>query len=59
MTLPKPKLYMIYTGDKKKIPDIISLSEEFFDGEKISVDAEIKVLYQENEKDITVKTEMY
>ena len=50
---------MIYTGDKKKIPDIISLSEEFFDGEKISVDAEIKVLYQENEKDITVKTEMY
>ena len=49
VTLPKPELYMIYTGDKKKIPDTISLSEEFFDGEKISVDAEIKVLYQENE----------
>ena len=48
VTLPKPELYMIYTGDKKKIPNTISLSEEFFD-EKISVNAEIKVLYQENE----------
>ncbi len=33
-------------------PDTISLSEEFFDGAKISIDAEVKVLYQENDKDI-------
>lgn len=52
VNMPKPELYMIYTGDKKKIPDTISLSEEFFNGETISVDAEVKVLYQENEKDI-------
>ena len=52
VNVPKPELYMIYTGDKKKIPDTISLSEEFFDGANISVDAEVKVLYQENEKDI-------
>ena len=50
--MPKPELYMIYTGDKKKIPDTISLSKEFFDGANIAVNAEVKVLYQENEKDI-------
>ena len=52
VNMPKPELYMIYTGDKKNIPDMISLSKEFFAGEKISIDAEVKVLYQENEKDI-------
>ena len=52
VNMPKPELYMIYTGDKKKIPDTISLSKEFFDGANIAVNAEVKVLYQENEKDI-------
>ena len=49
---PKPELYVIYTGDKKSIPDTISLSKEFFGGEKNSIDAEVKVLYQENVNDI-------
>ena len=52
VNMPKPELYMIFTGDRKKIPDTISLSKEFFDGEKISIDAEVKVLYRENENDI-------
>lgn len=52
VNMPKPELYMIYTGDRKKIPDIISLSKEFFNGEKIAIDAEVKVLYQEDEKNI-------
>ena len=42
---------MIFTGEKN-IPDIISLREDFFGGEKIALDVEVKVLYQENEKDI-------
>ena len=50
--MPKPELYMIYTGDRKNVPDTISLSKDFFDGVTISVDAEVKVLYQENEKNI-------
>lgn len=50
--IPKPELYLIYTGDRKNIPDSISLSNEFYDGDRISIDAEVKVLYQENEKDI-------
>ena len=49
--MPKPELYVIFTGERKTIPDIISLSKDFFNGTRISIDAEIKVLYQENERD--------
>lgn len=52
VNIPKPELYMIYTGDRKYIPDILSLSDEFFDGKQIAIDAEVRVLYQENENDI-------
>ncbi|MDE7204556.1 MAG: hypothetical protein K2O91_22260 [Lachnospiraceae bacterium] len=52
VNMPEPELYMIYTGNRKNIPDTISLSNEFFVGKKISIDAEIKILYHENEKDI-------
>jgi len=52
VNMPKPELYVIFTGDRKNIPDTISLSKDFFDGIKTAIDAEIKVLYRENEKDI-------
>ena len=52
VSIPRPELYMIYTGERKDIPDTISFSNEFFDGIKIAIDAEVKVLYQANEKDI-------
>ena len=52
VNMPTPELYVIFTGERKNIPNTISLSKEFFDGAKISIDAEVKVLYQENEKDI-------
>ncbi len=52
VNVPTPELYVIFTGERKNIPDTISLSKEFFDGSKIAIDAEVKVLYQENEKDI-------
>ena len=51
--MPKPELYVIFTGEKpENPPDIISLSKDFFKGEKIAVDAEVKVLYQEDESNI-------
>ncbi len=52
VNMPIPELYVIFTGERKNIPDTISLSKGFFDGSKIAIDAEVKVLYQENEKDI-------
>ena len=36
ITMPKPELYVIYTGDRKRVPDTIFLSKEFFAGEKNS-----------------------
>lgn len=33
--LPKPEMYMIYTGDRKERLEYISLAEEFFDGQNI------------------------
>lgn len=52
VNLPKPELYVIYTGNRTHIPDTLSLQKDFFDGEKIALEAEVKVLYQENEVDI-------
>lgn len=52
VNIPKPELYMIFTGDRKSVPDTISLSEGFFEGEKMAIDAEVRVLYQEDEKNI-------
>lgn len=50
VNMPKPELYVIYTGDKKDIPDTISLSKEFFDGAKIAIDAEVKVCIKRTKK---------
>ncbi len=53
VNMPKPELYVIFTGEKpKNPPNTISLSQDFFDGEKIAIDAEVKVLYQEDENNI-------
>ena len=53
VNMPKPELYVIFTGEKpKNPPEIISLSKDFFDGEKIAVDVEVKILYQEDEDSI-------
>ncbi len=50
VNLPKPELYVIYTGNRTHIPDTLSLQKDFFDGEKIALEAKIKVLYQEQRK---------
>ena len=50
--LPRPELYVIYTGDRKERPEYISLAEEFFDGQNIFLDAKIKVLYGSDKDDI-------
>jgi hypothetical protein len=39
--MPKPELYIIYTGNKGKKPDIISLSQEFFDGADIDIEVRV------------------
>ncbi len=50
--LPKPEMYVIYTGDRKERPEYISLAEEFFGGQNVFLDAKVKVLYGSDESDI-------
>ena len=50
--LPRPELYVVYTGDRKKRPEKISLKKDFF-GENIScVEVEAKVIYDSRQGDI-------
>lgn len=35
--VPEPELYVIYTGDRVKRPEIISFSEEFFGGKECAL----------------------
>mgnify|MGYP002625456673 CR=1 FL=1 len=44
--LPKPELYVIYTGERKDKKAELSLSEEFFNGAKnVQLDVKVKMLY--------------
>lgn len=45
LRIPKPELYVVYTGERKDRPEVISFSKEFFGGESIAVDVEIKMVY--------------
>ncbi len=50
--MPKPELYVIFTGNKGKKPDKISLSEEFFEGVDTDVEVKAKVIYESDTDDI-------
>ncbi len=52
MVLPKPELYVIYTGERNEHPEWISLSEEFFPGQDCFVDVKVRMLYDGKEGDI-------
>ncbi len=50
--MPKPELYVIFTGNKGRKPDIISLSKEFFEGADIDIEVKAKVIYESDTDDI-------
>ena len=52
MTLPKPEIYVIYTGSRKKRLESISFAEEFFPGEKCCLDVKINMIYDGKKGDI-------
>ena len=48
VSLPKPELYVIYTGDdRKSVPDEISFKDDYFDGDA-PVDLKVKILCKED-----------
>lgn len=50
--LPKPELYVIFTGERKDHPEYITLKDEFFDGQEVAVDAKVKIIYDGQPGDI-------
>lgn len=50
--LPRPELYVIYTGTRKTRPEVITLTDEFFGGEKAAVEVTVKMIYDGNKGDI-------
>ncbi len=50
--MPKPELYVIFTGNKGRKPDTISLSKEFFEGADIDIEVRAKVIYESDKDDI-------
>ena len=50
--MPKPELYVIYTGNKGRKPDTISLSQEFFDSADIDIEIKAKVIYESDKDNI-------
>ena len=50
--MPKPELYVIFTGNKGGKTDTISLSKEFFNGADIDIEVKAKVIYESDTEDI-------
>ena len=50
--MPRPELYIIFTGNKGRKPDKIFLSKEFFEGADIDIEVRAKVIYESDTEDI-------
>ena len=51
--IPKPELYVIYTGNRKTRPKELQLSKEFFpDATNLALDVKVKMIYGDNKDDI-------
>ena len=49
LSLPKPEVYVIFSGDRQERPEYLSLTDEFFGGEKGFLDIRVKMLYGDGE----------
>ncbi len=49
--LPKPEIYVIYTGKRKTRPETISFAESFFAGQDCCADIKIKMIYGGKKRD--------
>ncbi len=50
--LPEPELYVIYTGERRNWPGVLSLSEEFFGGRDCALEVKVRVIYEGQGTDI-------
>ncbi len=52
LELPRPEMYVIFTGNRKTKPEYLSLSKEFFGGDDSVLDVKVKMIYDGKEGDI-------
>ncbi|MCI9379138.1 MAG: hypothetical protein HFI06_11655 [Eubacterium sp.] len=52
LELPKPEMYVIFTGNRKTRPEYLYLSKEFFGGDDSVLDLKVKMIYDGKEGDI-------
>ncbi|MCI8646597.1 MAG: hypothetical protein HFE76_07285 [Firmicutes bacterium] len=45
--LPRPELYVVFTGKRTEHPETVSLSEEFFGGEECALEVKVNMIYGE------------
>ena len=50
--MPKPELYVIYTGNQGSHPDVLSLKDEFFQNTDCCIEAKVKIIYLRDGDDI-------
>jgi len=51
VVLPKPELYLIFTGDRKKVADVLSLKDVYWDGDS-PLELKINVISEASNKTI-------
>ena len=52
VSLPIPELYVIFTGERKDMPEVISLRHSFFGDEEGAVEVKARVIYGSQSSDI-------
>lgn len=52
VSIPRPEIYVIYTGKRKTRPDVLSFAQEFFPGQECFLDIKVKMLYGDGTEDI-------
>lgn len=52
LNLPRPEMYVIFTGNRQERPQYLSLTDEVFGGEEGFLDVKVKMLYGDGEDDI-------
>ena len=57
--IPKPELYVIYTGDRKRVPDVLNFKEVFFNNEEVSLNFDVKILHIGNTREIVLEYIMF
>ena len=52
VNLPKPELFVLFTGNRKAKPEELSLIKEFFGGEDCPIELKVKMLYGTDDDDV-------